>query len=346
MVRSRIRTKGVVLSPHQRLIARQPSSPHHSCRGCPPSHATGINDDLLTELNWEREARLQLEAQLQDANHQSQSLTIECDNLQQQWTSPSSVDISLRSSINSLFNATSKLLLDSLQRNEPIHDVVRGGGGLEAVISRSRLRGAMNSFIINNEEVFSVASDFFQQKLYKELKYKFCPWICLQQLDLAATVGFRAYDTIHMIEFAEDENKKYRRGLFYSRHKLTRLCRQLETHGAELLPYTVPENAVKFDVAATMKFILRSHGLWDSVLNKWQVKLAAAIDGGDLSWNVTQVSARLNMIDSRAIEPISGGLLFGDSGHDKVQSKYNCYPLYIVKQRIIRTYIRLTFLSF
>jgi hypothetical protein len=204
----------------------------------------------------------------------------------------------------------------------------------------------MNSFIINNEEVFSVASDFFQQKLYKELKYKFCPWICLQQLDLAATVGFRAYDTIHMIEFAEDENKKYRRGLFYSRHKLTRLCRQLETHGAELLPYTVPENAVKFDVAATMKFILRSHGLWDSVLNKWQVKLAAAIDGGDLSWNVTQVSARLNMIDSRAIEPISGGLLFGDSGHDKVQSKYNCYPLYIVKQRIIRTYIRLTFLSF
>ncbi len=120
----------------------------------------------------------------------------------------------------------------------------------------------------------------------------------------------------------------------------------METHGAELLPYTVPENAVKFDVAATMKFILRSHGLWDSVLNKWQVKLAAAIDGGDLSWNVTQVSARLSMIDSRAIEPIRGGLLFGDSGHDKVQSKYNCYPLYIVKQRIIRTYIRLTFLSF
>ena len=36
------------------------------------------------------------------------------------------------------------------------------------------------------------------------------------------------------------------------------------------------------------------------------------------------------MVDHRTIDPISGTLLFGNSGYDKVQSKYHCYPLYVI----------------
>jgi len=66
------------------------------------------------------------------------------------------------------------------------------------------------------------------------------------------------------------------------------------------------------------------------VINKQQVQLAATVDGGDLSWNVTQVSAGLKIVDPQAIEPVSGRPLFGNTGYDKVQSKFHCYPLYVI----------------
>jgi hypothetical protein len=67
--------------------------------------------------------------------------------------------------------------------------------------------------------------------MYKQLRYKFRPWICLQQLDLSATVSFQAYDAVSKIEFCVEPNgAKYERGLLYSQHKLTKLCQQLEAY--------------------------------------------------------------------------------------------------------------------
>jgi len=43
--------------------------------------------------------------------------------------------------------------------------------------------------------------------MYKELKYKFRPWMCLQQIDLNPTVSFRGYEIIRNIEFAKDNNQ-------------------------------------------------------------------------------------------------------------------------------------------
>jgi len=195
-------------------------------------------------------------------------------------------------------------------------------------MSRSKMQKEINCYIVNNEELFSDASKCFWQKMYQELKYKFCGWLCLQQLDLAATVSFRAYDTICQIEFAEDDKQKYRHGLFCSWHKLTWLCRQLESHGAELLLYHVTNNSVKFDVCIATQFILDRHGLWHHVLDKDHVQLAATVNGGSLPWNVTEASAGVKLVDPRSIEPITGTPLFGISGFDKFKSKYHCYPLY------------------
>jgi hypothetical protein len=58
--------------------------------------------------------------------------------------------------------------------------------------------------------------------------------------------------------------------------------------------------------------------------------VAATVNGGDLAWGLTQVSAGVKVIDLKARDPITGQLLFGESGCNKVQSKYNCYPLHII----------------
>ena len=116
--------------------------------------------------------------------------------------------------------------------------------------------------------------------MFKQVKYKFRPWLCLQELDLNASVSFRAYDAIRMIKFAEEENKKYRRGIFYSRHKLTKLCRLLESFGKDLLPFTLTANSVKFDIQTAVQFLLEKHGLWGHVLADQHVLLAATVDGG------------------------------------------------------------------
>ena len=111
---------------------------------------------------------------------------------------------------------------------------------------------------------------------------------------------------------------------------MTKLCQQLESYGKELLPFILTANSVKFDVSRAIQFLLEKHGLWGHVLNDEHVLLAATVDGGDLAWNITQVSAGIKMIDRRAINPVSGSLLFGNSGHNKIQSRFNCYPLHVV----------------
>jgi hypothetical protein len=51
------------------------------------------------------------------------------------------------------------------------------------------------------------------------------------------------------------------------------------------------------------------------MLNQERVLLAATVDGGDLAWNITQVSAGVKIVDHRAINPVTGKLLFGHTGH-------------------------------
>jgi hypothetical protein len=203
-------------------------------------------------------------------------------------------------------------------------------GIIEALAVKKNIKEAFCDGIKIHEDLFPIVATYFQDKMYEQLRYKFRPWVCLQELDVNANVSFRSYDAIRMIEFAKEENKKYQRGLFNSRHKPSKLCRQLEEYGKDISPYRITENSTKFDVKTTIKFLLERHGLWDRVLNREHVLLAATVDGGDLAWKVTQVSAGKKMVDHRAINPVSGMLLFGDSGYDKVQSRYNCYTLYVI----------------
>lgn len=279
--------------------------------------------ELIRLLNDEREKRMQLQRQLQEANVANENLKKDA--------------IKTKNKLHYLSKGHRKrdpykntcYLIRQL-KGQSISNTEIVNGVLDAITSKSRMLKELGAAVIRREDLLQDVSEYFKVKNFKELKYKFRPWICLRELDMSAVVSFRAYDTICMIEFVEEENKKYRRGLLHSRHKLSKLCRQLEDYSRDLLPYELTENSVKFDVQTAVQFILQRHGLWEGVLNKEKVTFAATVDGGELAWKITQVSAGIKMVDPRAVDLVSGTFLFGNSGYDKVQSKHHCYPLYII----------------
>jgi len=165
--------------------------------------------------------------------------------------------------------------------------------------------------------------------MYQELQQKFSPWICLRELDFAATVSFCGYEVIRRIEFADLESAKYRRGLLKSRQELSWLSKLLEDHGKTILPYQVTNNSVKFNLQCAVPWLLKKIGLWNYVREQELVTAAATVDGGELAWQLTQVSAGLKICDSRAVNPLTGLCLFGESGYDRVQSRYMCFPLHV-----------------
>lgn len=198
-------------SPRPRIASRGVNQIPSPCRRVICS--TG-NDQLISQLNQDREARLRMQAELQIANNQIHVLSQECAELRSSASIGAHGIDSTQLPHRTAYVASSKLLSRLVKSNLPISDIVIGV--LSALSSCSCMIKEINNFIMSNESTFSVASNYFHDKMYQELRHKFRPWVCLQQLDLAATVSFRAYDIIRSVEFADEEDKKYRRGFLYS----------------------------------------------------------------------------------------------------------------------------------
>jgi hypothetical protein len=80
----------------------------------------------------------------------------------------------------------------------------------------------------------------------------------------------------------------------------------LESHGRKLLPYEVTSNSVKFDLRREVPWLLKKFGLWEFVERRELVTMAATVDGGELAWQLTQVSAGVKICDERAVDPLTG----------------------------------------
>jgi len=103
--------------------------------------------------------------------------------------------------------------------------------------------------------------------MYDDLREKFKPWVCLRELDIAATVSLCGCEVIRKIEFHKEEKMKYARGLFQSRFQLSRLARKLEMHAKSILPFELTPNSVKFNIPVAVKWLMEKHGLWKYVLD-------------------------------------------------------------------------------
>jgi hypothetical protein len=164
--------------------------------------------------------------------------------------------------------------------------------------------------ILSNKNLSSILQKNFEHHFYRELKVKFSGWRCLESLDLTATISFCSLEVLQKVEFVSDENKKYRRGLLPSRYALSKLCRDLEQYGSEILPFEVTNSSIKFDIPRTVKWLFEQYGLWCYVANVEQVTMAAACDGGEFAWKLIQVSKGINLVEPRAVDPLTGSLFF------------------------------------
>jgi hypothetical protein len=113
-----------------------------------------------------------------------------------------------------------------------------------------------------------------------------------------------------------------------------------EFWSSSLVPYGIDENSIKFDIPMVVRFIMKKHGLWPKMVEGEKVVMAATVDGGELAWKVTQISAGIKFIDPHTKDPLTGQLLFGDMGYEKLQSCSICYPSMYTLPRIQRIFMR------
>jgi hypothetical protein len=166
-------------------------------------------------------------------------------------------------------------------------------GFLRVLMMRKKNLKPIIAFIISQEEQLSTLYTYFAGKRYKELKDKFKPWICLRELDLVATVSFSGYEVIRK-------------------------------HAEGIIPFERTSNSVVFYVECAAPWLLDKFGLWNYVASGEKVTITATVDGGELAWQLTQVSAGIKICDERAVNPLTGKHMFGETGYENVQSRYVC----------------------
>jgi len=223
--------------------------------------------------------------------------------------------------------AISKSLIKVLSdAGTPDSEIVEGF--LSALCNKKKIQQHVVTAVLDSDIGKDIKAEV-ELSMYRKIQEKFAPWKCLLHLDLEGSVSYRGLNVIRKIEFYGEEKTKYRRGILSERSKLSRLASELENYGKDFLPYIITKTSVQFDIKKCTTYLLKKFKLWDYVMAKEDVLLAATVDGGQLAWKITQISAGLKIVDPRSINPRTGELLFGESGADNIQSSTHCFPLYV-----------------
>ncbi len=126
------------------------------------------------------------------------------------------------------FQAVASLMTELLSQDVPDDEIVCGF--MMALLSW-KFKKKTIEFLLAQELHLRSLFDSIGKKKYVELQEKFKPWVCLQELDFVATVSFHGYEVIQRIEFCNEDDNKYMRGLFKHRQELSTFSLKLEEHG-------------------------------------------------------------------------------------------------------------------
>jgi hypothetical protein len=73
-----------------------------------------------------------------------------------------------------------------------------------------------------------------------------------------------------------------------------------------ILPFVITTSYVKCETKLAIELIMKMHGLWQWMLDGNMVTMAAIVDGSELAWKLTQVSASIKFVDPMALNPLTG----------------------------------------
>jgi hypothetical protein len=107
---------------------------------------------------------------------------------------------------------------------------------------------------------------------------------------------------------------------------------KLDSHLQDIIPLhlEVGRDTGYFQYCSYLDYILNKFGLLEIIDNPSTtdpVKVGVTFDGGSVSRFLGHVTGGFKLVDSRAKHPVTKEFLFGDSGHEKLQSHVHCFPV-------------------
>jgi hypothetical protein len=133
--------------------------------------------------------------------------------------------------------------------------------------------------------------------------------------------------------------------------QLHRAQRNLNSHLMDIIPFQIePDRETgRFDYRSYLDYLLSKYGLLEIIFDENTddpVQVAVTFDGGSVSRFLGHVTGGFKLVDKRCINPITGQLLFGDSGIEKVQSHVHCFPIKIAFAKDTKSLYRLEYSDF
>jgi hypothetical protein len=239
--------------------------------------------------------------------------------------------------ITAVVNLTSKMFPDVNPRDrlQSLFDLLYG--------NRKSFRKHVNS------KVRDSMMDSVRLQCCRDIKKYYSGWQFLKALDCSSqSLNQECYKMIYSVQ---KPFPKWAKILPEVKH-IQRAEYSLNAHLNEIIPIVVEgdgRESARFDYRSYTDYLLSKFGLLDIIMDATTEKpvvVAVTLDGAKLSKFLSHVTAGFKLVDPRCINPLTGDLLFGDSGSAKVQSHAHCYPIHIVMAKDNKELYRTEFAAF
>ena len=176
------------------------------------------------------------------------------------------------------------------------------------------------------------AFDKFCKQKYEEITKSECPYnkahnVC-KKMDLSG--GVLNQSCINILREVECLGKYGRYGYLCSSNKVKKIQKIVHEEMSKMCPYIIiNENGIdgiQFDYDKMLDFIVNMFKLDRIKSTTGGVRIAITLDGADLSRTVQHVTCGIKIVDSRAVNPITGIPI----GLEGVQSRENCFACKIL----------------
>ncbi len=205
--------------------------------------------------------------------------------------------------------------------------------------SRNKFRCHLaNSMCHDKREIFVTLREFFLENAVTVIRKEvYSPANVLRAMDMAG--GQLSIEGIEVLRTCETNGAKYcRHTILPCSADIRRVGAEVEAFAQKIIPYKhgiletggefvewVPEDMISM--------VIKGFGLEDQAKER-SITIHQAMDGAQLSKNITHVTYGFKMADRGAICPFLKKPLFGGNEDDaSMQSRNNCFPLKIVMER-------------
>jgi len=320
-----------------------PALPLGSCEEC--AH-DGSNNSIDTDISQPYKKRARL-VSYQDSLNELQSkydeLLLKTENLRKTvayWKSRYNQTVQMQELASSHApHRTRASIVDQLMTDMVILEDRFVSLKQKRFVSRNNFRRHVAECMWHDKRGFFVSlREFFMEWAIDYIRKEvYSPANVLRAMDMAG--GQLSIEGIEVLRSCETNGRKYyRNSILPCSAEIRRVGAEVEEFAAKLIPYkygTLDTGGefVEWEPEEMIAMVIKGFGL-DQQAKERSITIHQAMDGAQLSKNITHVTYGFKMADRGAFCPFSKKPLFcGNEDAASVQSRNNCFPLKIVMER-------------